>query len=162
MEATLSMIGVCGGLGFMLMVVAYAWRFFNWVWLTPKSTEKCLRDQGLKGTSYKFLYGDVKEIVKMITEANLKPINVTDDILPRVLSFAHSSVTVHGKNCFTWAGPKPILHITDPTMIREILGKHEDFQKAKGANPLLTLLAKGLVLVEGDQWFCKYLLDVSL
>ncbi|XP_023736519.1 cytochrome P450 CYP72A219 [Lactuca sativa] len=152
MEATLSVIGVFGGLGFMLIVLVYAWMFFNWVWLTPKNTEKSLRDQGLKGTSYKFLYGDVKEIVKMITEASLKPINLTDDILPRVLSFAHNAVTTHGKNCFTWAGPKPILHITDPTMIREMFGKYEDFQKAKGSNPLLTLLAKGLVLVEGDQW----------
>ncbi|KAL4569940.1 hypothetical protein LXL04_025588 [Taraxacum kok-saghyz] len=152
MEATISMIGVCGGVGLLLVVLAYAWRFFNWVWLIPKNTEKCLRAQGLKGTSYKFLYGDVKEMVKMITESNLEPINLTDDIVPRVLSFAHSTVTTHGKNCFTWAGPKPILHITDPRMIRQMLGNYEDFQKAKGTNPLLTLLAKGLVLVEGDQW----------
>ena len=97
MEANVSMIiRVCGGLGFLLVVWAYAWRFYNWVWLTPKNTEKFLRDQGLKGTSYKFLYGDVKEIVKMITEASLKPINLTDDILPRVLSFAHNAVTTHG------------------------------------------------------------------
>ncbi|CAI9275414.1 unnamed protein product [Lactuca saligna] len=44
------------------------------------------------------------------------------------------------KNCITWMGPKPILHITDPTMIREMLGKYEDYQKAKGPDMLLTLL----------------------
>ncbi|KAL7611420.1 hypothetical protein Lser_V15G11008 [Lactuca serriola] len=153
MEANVSMIiRVCGGLGFLLVVLAYAWRFYNWVWLTPKNTEKFLRDQGLKGTSYKFLFGDVIEIVKVITEASLKPINLADDILPRVLSFVHSSVTTHGKNCFIWAGPKPILHITDPTMIQEMLGNYEDFEKVKGANPLIALLAKGLARLEGDQW----------
>ncbi|KAK9052581.1 hypothetical protein SSX86_029210 [Deinandra increscens subsp. villosa] len=134
------------------VVVVYAWRFFDWVWLKPKKTEKFLRDQGIKGTSYKLLYGDVKEMVKMITEAYRKPINLNDDIVPRVLSFAHSAVSTHGKNCFTWLGPRPMLHITDPTMLKDILGNYEDFQKRRGGNPLTSLLAKGLVDVEGDQW----------
>ena len=57
-----------------------------------------------------------------------------------------------GKNCFTWAGPRPLLHITDPTMIKEILNNYEDFQKIRGGNPLLRLLARGLADVEGDKW----------
>ncbi|KAI3728624.1 hypothetical protein L6452_17263 [Arctium lappa] len=155
MEQNLSMIRVCGDVAVVAMVVVavvYGWRFFNWVWLNPRKKERCLRDQGLKGNSYKLLYGDVKEIVKMITEAYQKPINLTDDIVPRVLSFAHKSITTHGKNCFTWVGPIPILHVTDPTMIREMLGNYEDFQKPRGGNPLTRLLARGLVDVEGDQW----------
>ncbi|KAM0016024.1 putative 11-oxo-beta-amyrin 30-oxidase [Helianthus debilis subsp. tardiflorus] len=91
-------------------------------------------------------------MVKMITEAYVKPINLNDDIVPRVMSFAHRFVTTHGKNCFTWAGPIPIIHITNPSMIKEILGNYEDFQKQRGGNPLTRLLAKGLVDVEGDQW----------
>nr|GEY43811.1 gypsy/Ty3 retroelement polyprotein [Tanacetum cinerariifolium] len=78
------------GLAAIVVVAIFAWRFLNWVWLKPKKMEKFLRDQGLKGTSYKFLYGDVKDMVKMITEAYKKPINLDDDIVPRVLSFAHS------------------------------------------------------------------------
>ncbi|GJU69170.1 hypothetical protein Tco_1255429, partial [Tanacetum coccineum] len=62
--------------GAIVLVAIYAWRFLNWVWLKPKKMEKFLRDQGLKGTSYKFLYGDVKDMVKMITEAYKKPINL--------------------------------------------------------------------------------------
>ncbi|KAI3694038.1 hypothetical protein L1987_76996 [Smallanthus sonchifolius] len=150
MDPRLSLFGICGGVA--VVVVVYVWRFFNWVWLKPKKMEKCLRDQGLKGTSYKFLYGDVKEMVKMITESYLKPINLNDDIVPRVLSFIHRVVTIHGKNCFTWAGPIPVVHITDPPMIKEILGNYEEFQKQRGGNPLGRLLAKGLVDVEGDQW----------
>ncbi|GKA12103.1 cytochrome P450 CYP72A219-like protein [Tanacetum coccineum] len=154
MEPILNMIGLIRvlGLGAIVLVAIYAWRFLNWVWLKPKKMEKFLRDQGLKGTSYKFLYGDVKDMVKMITEAYKKPINLDDDIVPRVLSFAHSIVTTHGKNCFTWVGPRPLLHITDPTMIKEMLNNYEDFQKIRGGNPLTRLLARGLVDVEGDQW----------
>ncbi|KAI7750689.1 hypothetical protein M8C21_029533 [Ambrosia artemisiifolia] len=156
-RSQLSMYGVrFGGVGKAAAVVVvgvYAWRFFNWVWLKPKKTEKCLRDQGLKGTSYKLLYGDMKEVVNMITEAYAKPINLNDDIVPRVMSFPHKAVTAHGsKNCFTWVGPTPIVHITDPSMIKEVLGNYEDFQKQRGGNPLGKLLAKGLVDVEGGQW----------
>ncbi|GJY99004.1 cytochrome P450 CYP72A219-like protein [Tanacetum coccineum] len=150
MEPILNMIGLIRvlGLGAIVLVAIYSWRFLNWVWLKPKKMEKFLRDQGLKGTSYKFLYGDVKDMVKMITEAYKKPINLDDDIVPRVLSFAHSIVTTHGKNCFTWAGPRPLLHITDPTMIKEMLNNYEDFQKIRGGNPLTRLLARGLADVE--------------
>ncbi|XP_071701930.1 cytochrome P450 CYP72A219-like [Rutidosis leptorrhynchoides] len=151
MELSLSSTVICC-VG--MVVVIYTLKFLDWVWLKPKKMEKCLRDQGLKGTTYKFLYGDVKKMVKMITESNVKPINLTDDIVPRVLSFAHTMVTTYGmcKNCFTWMGPKPILHITDPTMKKEMLGNYEDFQKIRGGNPLTRLLVQGLVVVEGDQW----------
>ena len=57
-----------------------------------------------------------------------------------------------GKVCFTWAGPRPLLHITDPTMIKEILNNYEDFQKLRAGNLLTRLLARGLVAVEGDKW----------
>lgn len=96
------MLEVCSGVATtvavatMVVVVVFAWRFFDMVWLKPRKMEKCLRNQGLKGTSYKLLYGDVKELVKMITEAYRKPINLNDDIVPRVLSFAHSVVITHG------------------------------------------------------------------
>ncbi|XP_076890920.1 cytochrome P450 CYP72A219-like [Bidens hawaiensis] len=88
----------------------------------------------------------------MVNEAYAKPINLNDDIVPRVLSFAHKVVATYGKNCFTWAGPIPIVHTTDPSMIKEILGNYQDFQKPRGGNPLARLLVKGLVDVEGDQW----------
>ncbi|XP_071701942.1 cytochrome P450 CYP72A219-like [Rutidosis leptorrhynchoides] len=149
MELSPSLIVICG-VG--MLVVILIWRILDWVWFTPKKMEKCLREQGLKGTTYKLLYGDMKEMAKMITVAYSKPINLTDDIVPRVLSFTNIMVTTHGKNCFTWMGPKPILHITDPTMIKEMLGNYKDFPKTRGGNPLRNLLAIGLANVEGDQW----------
>ena len=80
----------------VVVIFAYAWRFFDWVWLRPKAMEKYLRNQGLNGNSYRFLYGDVKEMAHLTTMAKSKPIKLTDNILPRVMPFVYVSAKTHG------------------------------------------------------------------
>ncbi|XP_039686603.1 cytochrome P450 72A68-like isoform X5 [Medicago truncatula] len=128
-----------------------AWRILNWLWLKPKKLEKFLREQGLKGNSYRLLVGDMNDLLKMRKEATSKPMNLSDDIVPRVFSFVQQSVAKHGKNSFIWFGPTPRVNITDPDMIRDVFNKMYDFQKPN-ANPLGKLLANGLASHEGEQW----------
>ncbi|KAI3734314.1 hypothetical protein L6452_13780 [Arctium lappa] len=136
-----------------IIMVLYVWRVLNWLWFEPKKIEKFLRDQGLEGTSYRFVFGDLKEIVQMTIEAKSKPMSPNDhDIAPRVFPFYHKSVTIHGKNCFTWMGTKPMVHTSDPSIIREVLANYCQFQKPREGNPLTKLLAKGLLYTEADQW----------
>ncbi|KAJ9554674.1 hypothetical protein OSB04_018719 [Centaurea solstitialis] len=135
------------------ILVLLVWRVLNFLWLKPKKMEKFLRDQGLKGTRYRFMAGDLKELEKLREEARSKPMSVTDhNIVPRVLTFLHKSVAAHGKLCFTWIGVTPMVHISDPTMMREVLANHFQFQKSRGGNPLTKLLVRGLLDVETDQW----------
>lgn len=70
-----------------LTVITWAWRVLNWVWLRPKKLEKYLRQQGLSGNSYRFLFGDLKENVIMLKEAKSRPINFDDNIAIRVMPF---------------------------------------------------------------------------
>ena len=89
--------GVWCGVGVIVMIlVSYALEFVNWVWFKPRKMEKLLRKQGLKGSSYRFLFGDLKDRVKMLKEAKSKPINLTDDIVPRILPFDHKNITTYG------------------------------------------------------------------
>nr|GEZ79556.1 cytochrome P450 CYP72A219-like [Tanacetum cinerariifolium] len=118
----------------------------------PKAMEKYLRGQGLNGNSYRFLFGDVKEMVHMTTMAKSKPIKLTDNILQRVMPFVYTSAKTHGNSFFTWMGPLPMVHITEPALIREILANNYLFQKARGGNPLTMLLARGLLAADTDQW----------
>ncbi|KAM0059171.1 putative secologanin synthase [Helianthus debilis subsp. tardiflorus] len=46
-------------------VAVYGWRFLKFVWLLPKAMEKSLREQGLNGNHYRFMVGDMKEMVQM-------------------------------------------------------------------------------------------------
>ena len=56
-----------------------------------------------------------------------------------------------GKNCFIWMGPKPVVNIMEPELIRDVLLKHNAFQKPP-VHPLGKLLATGVIALEGEQW----------
>lgn len=80
----------------LLGVIVWTWRVVRWVWLKPKKIERKLREQGLSGNPYRLLYGDTKEIKHMAKLANSSPINLSDDILPRVLPFYHHIIQAYG------------------------------------------------------------------
>ncbi|KAJ0725304.1 putative secologanin synthase [Helianthus annuus] len=139
-------------LGVAAIFLFYTWRILNSLWLKPKKIEKFLRDQGLKGTPYRFLYGDLKDMMQMMIEAKTKPMSLTHDIAPRTSPFFHKSLATLGKSSFTWMGTRPVVHVSEPTMIREVLANYNLYQKARGGNPPTKLLVAGLIDVEGDQW----------
>ena len=56
-----------------------------------------------------------------------------------------------GKNNFIWLGPKPVVNIMQPELIRDVLLKHNAFQKAP-RHPLRKLLASGISSLDGEQW----------
>ncbi|KAL1560602.1 cytochrome P450 CYP72A219-like protein [Salvia divinorum] len=134
-----------------VVALIYLWKLLNWVWFTPKKLEKILRQQGFKGNSYKLFYGDFKEIGRIATEAVSKPMDFSNDIMPRALPIYHQTSKNHGENSFAWFGPKPAVNITDPDIMREILSKNYVFQKPNG-NPIARMLAKGVASFEEDKW----------
>ncbi|KAK0599808.1 hypothetical protein LWI29_008809 [Acer saccharum] len=132
----------------VVAVVTWAWRVVNWVWLRPKKMEKYLRQQGLSGNSYRFLYGDLKDYSIMSKQAKSTPINLTHDISPRVLPFDHKLLHNYGKNSFVWIGPTPRVTIMEADQIKDILNRIDDFQKS----PLSRQLATGLASYDGEKW----------
>ncbi|CAO2836442.1 unnamed protein product [Amaranthus hypochondriacus] len=136
---------VCG------LILIWVWKFYNWVWLKPKRAEKSLRQQGLKGNSYRFLIGDLKETSKLRNEAKKKTLPFTNDFFSHLFPFHHQHFNKYGQNCWTWLGPIPVINIADPELIKEVFSRMNEFKKAK-LNPLVALLVPGLVSAEGDKW----------
>ncbi|KAI3722966.1 hypothetical protein L2E82_34214 [Cichorium intybus] len=136
-----------------LVVVLCAWKLVNILWVRPKKLEKYLRNQGFKGTKYRLLYGDMKELSMMFQESRSKPISIDDDdaVLPRVVAFSHQSLQKYGENYITWFGWKPRVTMMDPDLIKDVFVKINEFQKPR-TNPMARLIATGLVTYEGDQW----------
>ncbi|XP_034679277.1 cytochrome P450 CYP72A219-like isoform X2 [Vitis riparia] len=103
------------------------------------------------GNSYRLLHGDAKKASIMLKEANSRPINLSDDIVPRVIPFLYKTIQQYGKNSFTWVGPIPRVNIMKPELIREVFLEAGRFQKQK-PNPLANFLLTGLVSYEGKKW----------
>jgi cytochrome P450 len=136
----------------VLAVVSWwIWRTLQWVWFKPKMLEHYLRRQGLAGTPYTPLVGDLKKNFTMLSEARSKPLKLTDDISPRVVPYPLQMFKTYGRTYFTWFGPIPTITIMDPEQIKEVFNKVYDFQKPH-TFPLATIIAKGLANYDGDKW----------
>ncbi|KAF2592359.1 hypothetical protein F2Q70_00042623 [Brassica cretica] len=78
------------------VVLWWIWRTLEWVWFKPKMLESYLRRQGIPGTPYTPLVGDIKKDHSTLMKARSKPIKVTDDIIPRVLPFPSHMLKTYG------------------------------------------------------------------
>ncbi|KAH7512762.1 hypothetical protein FEM48_Zijuj12G0124700 [Ziziphus jujuba var. spinosa] len=132
MEVSGARAAVAVYVGLVSIVIALAWRVLNWVWFGPKRLERFLRQQGLSGNSYRFLFGDLKESSMMTKEAKSKPMNLSHDITPR-------------------AGPIPTVTVSNPKDAKDIFARHGDFQKPY-SNSLVKSLATGLANYEDGKW----------
>ncbi|KAI7739140.1 hypothetical protein M8C21_032722, partial [Ambrosia artemisiifolia] len=89
---------------------------------------------------------------QMQNEVQSKPMNLSHDISSRVMPFFYKFwVSSHGNNFFTWIGTTPVVNVTEPTLVREVLVNYRKYLKVTG-NPLRRLLATGLFSAEGDRW----------
>lgn len=87
-----------GGLAALLLVVAWAWRMLNWALLQPRRLERVLRSQGLKGSSYRPLRGDLKDMGRLAEEARSKPMpSYSHAIFPRATAFFSRAIEAHGE-----------------------------------------------------------------
>ncbi|TVU35846.1 hypothetical protein EJB05_17753, partial [Eragrostis curvula] len=142
---------VCGLLGPVLL-----WqggRLLDRLWWRPRRLERALRAQGLRGSSYRFLTGDLKEFSRLNDEAWSKPLPLgCHDIVPRVTPFIHKNVGENGKVCFSWFGPIPVVTLTDPALVKDVLSnKFGHFEKPQFP-ALAKLLGDGLPGHEGEKW----------
>uniref|UniRef100_A0A804NGL9 Uncharacterized protein n=1 Tax=Zea mays TaxID=4577 RepID=A0A804NGL9_MAIZE len=149
--ASTGLLIVYGVLGALLLWKAA--RLLDRLWWEPRRLERALRAQGLRGTSYRFLTGDLREYRRSKEEAGARPLPLRcHDIAGHVEPFIHGAVLEHGKTCFTWFGPVPRVTVVDPDLARDVMAnKFGHFEKPKF--PALTkLFSDGVANHEGEKW----------
>lgn len=62
---------------------------FYSLWWKPKTLERKLRQQGIRGNPYRIHYGDMKEEIQALNDAWSHPMELDHKIVPRVVPFAH-------------------------------------------------------------------------
>ncbi|WCJ42774.1 Cytochrome P450 72A225 [Euphorbia peplus] len=137
----------------LLVTAIYgAGKVFYLLWWKPKWLDRRLRQQGIKGTSYKLLLGDMKDYVRMITEACSKPVSLNHHILQRVDPFTLHIVQQYGKISMFWNGKAPRLIILDPQLMQEVLSNKLGHFQNPPLSPLILVLARGITVLEGKKW----------
>ncbi|TVU35804.1 hypothetical protein EJB05_17710, partial [Eragrostis curvula] len=130
----------------------WAWRVLESAWIIPRRLGPALQAQGLRGTVYRFPFGDLKEFARLAAAARAKPMQLSHDITPRVNRFYYDTIKEHGKISVTWFGPTPRVIVNDAKLVREILAnKFGHFQKRKNTG-IVSRLSRGLVSHEGEKW----------
>ncbi|CAA0815903.1 Cytochrome P450 72A15 [Striga hermonthica] len=135
----------------ILGFTALTLKFLNWVWFRPKRLEKILRNQGLHGNSYRFLLGDIKDLISITKHEQPKSIRISDHLTPHILPYYHQIRSKYGDNSFLWFGPFPRLVICEPQLLKEILTRTDVFQKPL-PDPIGQTVAGGLLFLEDDKW----------
>ncbi|TVU35862.1 hypothetical protein EJB05_17769, partial [Eragrostis curvula] len=137
------------------LLLWWAVQVLEWAWWAPRRVERALRAQGLSGTRYRFLWGDIKEDQRLTAAALARPVPMDrpHDVFPRAAPALHRALQEHGKLSFTWFGPSPRVTITDPEQVRDVLSnKSGDFVKTSLATRLSRLLLGGLAVLDGEKW----------
>ncbi|XP_010275170.1 PREDICTED: cytochrome P450 CYP72A219-like [Nelumbo nucifera] len=139
-------------LAFPVLILSWIWSVVYSIWWKPMKLERNLREQGLKGPPHRLLSGNLKDELRMRKEAWSRPMNLSHNIVPRVVPFTHQTIKTYGKMSVTWFGRTPRVNIMHPELIKDILSnKFGHFEKPK-LNQLIKLLANGLANYEGEKW----------
>ncbi|VAI82963.1 unnamed protein product [Triticum turgidum subsp. durum] len=136
-----------------LVLLWQATRLLHWLWWCLRRLGRALHAQGLRGTPYRFLTGDIIKANRRNRGARSKPMLLgCHDISPHVASFLHDVLRKHGKMCVSWLGPTPKVTIVDPSLGKEVMSnKFGHFEKLRFP-ALSMLLAKGVADYEGEKW----------
>nr|CAB3473656.1 unnamed protein product [Digitaria exilis] len=134
--------------GVLVGLLWAAGRLLNRLWWQPRRLERVLSSQGFRGTSYRFLTGDLKDFARLNQEAWSRPLPLRcHDIAPRAIPFLYNNMREHGKTSLSWFGPIPKVTIADPELAKDVLSsKFGHFEKPRFP-ALFKLLSEGVTMI---------------
>ncbi|XP_021815105.1 cytochrome P450 CYP749A22-like [Prunus avium] len=137
----------------LLLVLAFI-KILHKLWWTPIRIQKLVALKGIKGPSYRFIYGNTKEISNMKKEVMGRPHILSHDIFSVVQPHVHSWTNIYGKNYLQWHGSRAQLVITEPELCKEILNnKDRAYPKREPPNISRKLVGDGLVATsKAEKW----------
>lgn len=137
----------------LCLILLICLSFLYKLWWIPVHLQHTMRSQGLKGPSYRFLHGNTKEITDLTKEAASVPMELSHDLFPRIQPHLYSWMKLYGNNFLFWIGHKPQIIVSEPELVKEILGnKDGTYGKTKVTGYLKKLIGDGLVAAEGQKW----------
>ncbi|CAN0896226.1 Cytochrome P450 CYP749A22 [Linum grandiflorum] len=149
--STLFLIIISASLCFLCVLLKL---LHNLLW-KPLKTQRFLNSQGIYGPPYRFLLGNVKDLISFRNQALSKPMSsLSHDVCPRILPHLSFWAEKYGKIFMFWIGPRPQLVLTEPDIIKEALCSKDDVFPKTGPYTSFheKILGGGLTMTGGDKW----------
>ncbi|KAK3039788.1 hypothetical protein RJ639_027101 [Escallonia herrerae] len=109
--------------------------------------------QGIRGPSYRFIYGNTKEISSMREKSMGGPMELSHHIFPRLQPHLHSWFKLYGMIFLQWHGATAELVVTDPEFVKEILNNRERYYPKPEADVFTKkITGDGLLASKGEKW----------
>ncbi|CAN6168951.1 unnamed protein product [Urochloa humidicola] len=136
--------------------VLASWLFNELVQLVwrPYAVTRRLRAQGLRGPGYRFFSGNLGDIKRLRAEGAGVTLDVNDhDIIPMVQPHLRKWISQYGRTFVYWTGARPNVCVADVNVVKQVLSDRTGLYCKNLTNPhVSSLLGKGLVFVDGDDW----------
>lgn len=129
-------------------------QFLHKVCWNPIQIQSLMRSQGIEGPSYRFFYGNTKELLKMREDSLGKPMeSLSHHILPKIQPQFYSWINKYGRSFLFWNGPKAHFVTMETEYVKEILSnKEKSYSKGELNGYMKKILGDGLVTAEGEKW----------
>ncbi|XP_057865272.2 cytochrome P450 CYP749A22-like [Cryptomeria japonica] len=124
------------------------------IWWVPLRTQKFLRNQGIRGSPYKLLYGSTKELLEIkkhaqSTSSEIAPHDILHVVAPHIDVWAKR----YGKIFAYWMGTQARIVVNDPDIMKQVLSnKFGHYEKPEPNIELKSLIGYGLVQANGKKW----------
>ncbi|KAF8022842.1 hypothetical protein BT93_F0379 [Corymbia citriodora subsp. variegata] len=137
----------------LLLILILLWKFTYSHLYTPLKLQRHFTKQGVRGPGFRPILGNTAEINRLSAEAQSKSMPFDHRILHRVAPFYHHWSLKYGRTFVYWFGSTPMLGISDPDMIKEVLmntgGSYDQIRLNPQARELF---GQGLVGLVGEKW----------
>lgn len=125
---------------------------YSIIWV-PLKIQHQFRRQGVRGPTYRPIFGNIRDIQRMVGEAQAKRTTLCHDITHRLIPFYYEWSETYGKTFLYWFGTRPRLAISEPDMVKEVLLNTSGSFDKIDANPLSRILiGEGSGGLKGQKW----------
>lgn len=136
-----------------VFIIIFVGKVVTNIWWRPHRLKAYWESYGVLGPPYKLLYGNTKEIVEMMMQANSSLMGFSHDILPRAISEIYYWTKTYGRNFLYCSNLTPRIVIPEPNLIRDLLAhQSKAFEKPKIPIQLRQLCGDCLTNFKGTNW----------
>ncbi|XP_050233260.1 cytochrome P450 734A1-like [Mercurialis annua] len=131
-------------------------KFIHSVIWVPLRIQYHFKKQGVRGPTYRLIFGNSAEIRRLYAEGKSKSTSSSSfnhDVVDRVLPFYYKWSSMYGKTFVYWFGWRPRLALFEPDMIKDVLMNSGGSFRRVTQNPQAKLLfGEGLLGLDGAKW----------